>query len=383
MIPALARSGYKRYRQGTFQSGMRAALVRSSYSTSSNSTYGPSHDPSPETEAFLKPFQDDPSHDAEPRTHLALLPTAKLSLAFCFLWFVANYFAIGCLQHTTVASATILTSTSSIWTLLIGSITGTEKFTYRKLCGVFASFLGIVLISRADLSSDTSAEAPTLTTRSPIDFPDKRPSEIALGDSLALFSAMLYGIYAITLKKTTDRARSLSLNMPLFFGMVGLFNFILLMPIFPILHYSGWETFSLPPTRRIWTILLVNSMSSLAADICWAYAMVLTSPLVVTVGLSLCIPFSLVGEMILQGRYEGWLYWIGAAVVVSSFVFVDGEERKDEVAVGEGAEQANTGDAEAGDGAVEGLLLARHESGICDSAGETMDDDAVRTRSTR
>ena len=58
--------------------------------------------------------------------------------------------------------------------------------------------------------------------------------------------------------------------------------------------------------------------------------MVLTSPLVVTVGLSLTIPLSLVGEMVLQGRTEGFVYWLGAAVVVGSFVFVDREEVKEE-----------------------------------------------------
>ena len=58
--------------------------------------------------------------------------------------------------------------------------------------------------------------------------------------------------------------------------------------------------------------------------------MVLTSPLVVTVGLSLTIPLSLVGEIVLQGRTEGFVYWLGAAVVVGSFVFVDREEVKEE-----------------------------------------------------
>lgn len=77
---------------------------------------------------------------------------------------------------------------------------------------------------------------------------------------------------------------------------------------------------------------MCNAVSSLLSDICWAYAMVLTSPLIVTVGLSLTIPVSLVGEMIIQGRFEGLVYWIGAIIVVSSFVFVDQEEMKDEPA---------------------------------------------------
>lgn len=277
------------------------------------------------------------------RTHLALLPTATLAFKFCLLWFGANYFAMACLQYTTVASTTILTSTSSVWTLLIGAVTHTEKFTWRKLAGVLASLFGIALISKIDMgnasdataddndSSDAASRTLTLLVRAVTEFPDKTARELAVGDALALLSAVLYGLYTVMLKQTTVSATPLELNMPLFFGLVGAWNIVLLVPLFPILHWTGIESFQLPPTSRVWWILVLNSVSALASDIAWAYAMVLTSPLVVTVGLSLTIPLSLVGEMLIQGRYEGWLYWLGAAVVVGSFVFVDREEREDEV----------------------------------------------------
>jgi len=259
---------------------------------------------------------------------LELIPTARLSLAFCILWFLANYFAMACLQYTTVASATILNSTSSIWTLLLGALTGTEKFTWKKLCGVLGSLAGIVLISQVDLNSHD--ESSNNTRRALDDFPDKTSYELALGDSLALLSAVIYGFYTINLKKTTILALPKSIHMPTFFGFVGLFNTVLLLPLFPILHFSGLETFALPPNAHIWIILLLNSISSLISDICWAYAMVFTSPLVVTVGLSLTIPLSLVGEMIIQGRFESWIYWVGAMIVVGSFVFVEREEKHEE-----------------------------------------------------
>ena len=88
---------------------------------------------------------------------------------------------------------------------------------------------------------------------------------------------------------------------------------------------------------------MVNAVGALVSDVCWAYAMVLTSPLVVTVGLSLTIPLSLVGEVVIQGRVEGWVYWVGAGVVVGSFVFVDREE------VGEEMVERSTGAVEDGE----------------------------------
>jgi len=277
----------------------------------------------------LKPANTVPStSSAVSEEILGLLPTARLSLAFCILWFLANYFAMACLQYTTVASTTVLTSTSSIWTLLIGALTGTERFTWKKLCGVLGSLAGIVLISQVDLNSN---DEPTQGTKRALDdFPDKTPYELAFGDALALLSAVIYGFYTITLKKTTISALPRSIHMPTFFGFVGLFNIILLLPLFPLLHFTGLETFSVPPDAHIWMILLSNSVSSLVSDICWAYAMVYTSPLVVTVGLSLTIPLSLVGEMIIQGRFESWVYWVGAMIVVGSFVFVEREEKHEE-----------------------------------------------------
>jgi solute carrier family 35, member F5 len=279
--------------------------------------------------------------------HLDTWSTARLSFYFCILWFLANYFALSCLQYTTVASTTILTSTSSVWTLLIGAVTRTEKFTWRKLIGVLASLVGVFLISQVDITSSSGTKPTPPNPNRERDglgesFPDKSSAELAFGDAMAALSAVIYGVYTITLKRTTNSAaqQGKSLNMPLFFGFVGLINTVLLFPLFPILSVLKIETFELPPTRRVWTILLVNSFSSLLSDICWAYAMVLTSPLVVTVGLSLTIPLSLVGELIVQGRSESVIYWIGAIIVVGSFVFVDREEVKEE----KNDEPSNLGD---------------------------------------
>jgi solute carrier family 35, member F5 len=58
--------------------------------------------------------------------------------------------------------------------------------------------------------------------------------------------------------------------------------------------------------------------------------MLLTTPLVVTVGLSLNIPLSLIGEMIQYSQYSSWLYWVGAGVVFISFLFINHESQEEE-----------------------------------------------------
>jgi solute carrier family 35 protein F5 len=207
-----------------------------------------------------------------------------------------------------------------------------ERFTLLKFLGVLASLGGVALISMVDVSGDTDENRGS--------FPHKTPKELAIGDVMAFVSAVLYGFYTVFMKaRIGDETR---VNMPLFFGLVGLANVLLLWPGFIILHLTGVEPFQLPPTSRILNIVLINSASSLVSDFCWAYAMLLTSPLIVTVGLSLTIPCSLVGQMVLDAQYASALYWVGAAIMVLSFLFINHEDRRDEVEGLQGADDAVT-----------------------------------------
>jgi solute carrier family 35 protein F5 len=190
-----------------------------------------------------------------PEEILSVRETAKLSLEFCLLWFGANYLVAGCLEYTSVASSTILTSTSSIWTLIFGSLVRVEHFSYKKLIGVLASLAGIVLISTVDLSGKDN-------DKNRGNFPHKSQGEIAVGDAMAFGSAIMYGLYTVVMKKRIGNEDRV--NMPLFFGLVGLFNVVFLWPGFLILHFTGVEKFGLPPTAKIWTIVLVSIHVSLS-----------------------------------------------------------------------------------------------------------------------
>lgn len=123
-----------------------------------------------------------------------------------------------------------------------------ETFTVKKLVGVLASLAGIFLISRVDLSGSMDDNRGS--------FPHKTTKELALGDAMAIFSAILYGAYAVLMKKRIGNEERI--NMPLFFGLVGLFNVVFLWPGFIILHFLGSEPFELPPTGRIWAVVLVS-----------------------------------------------------------------------------------------------------------------------------
>ena len=132
--------------------------------------------------------------------------------------------------------------------MLFGALLRVEKFSIRKLVGVLASLAGIILISSIDVSGDQDKNRGS--------FPHKSHKQIAIGDVLAFASAVMYGIYTTLMKKRIgDESRA---DMMMFFGFVGLFNLITLLPGFVVLHFTGVETFELPPTKRILAIVLVR-----------------------------------------------------------------------------------------------------------------------------
>lgn len=245
---------------------------------------------------------------------LTVKETAKLSLVFCLLWFIANWFNNACFSYTSVASGTILSSTSGIFTLGLGAIFKVEKITFWKLVGITISFGGVCLIGASDLKKSSL----NLSTFS-----------IIIGDLLSLSGAFFYGCYTTFLKyKVGDENR---MNMQLFLGFVGLINLILLFPMFFVLHYTGIEPFMLPPTHEVWYMLLFNAfVGAFISDLMWVYAVVMTSPLVVTLGLSLTNPLALIGEVLIKHSYVSPLYISGACLVVVGFLVVNRESFKEQ-----------------------------------------------------
>lgn len=264
-----------------------------------------------------------PSHGFGPSpstpSKLTFRETARLALEFCPLWFASNYFIAACLQYTTVASSTVISATSSVFTLAFGVLFGVESFTFRKLLSVGVCLLGVVLISQVDLSGQNDENRGS--------FPEKSAAEMAIGDVLALASAMGYGLYTILLKKRIqDESR---MDVFVFFGFIGVWDLLLLWPGLAILHWTGIETFEIPSTGKVWWVIMATGAVSLISDVSWTYSMLLTSPLVITVGLSLGIPISILGQMVINGQNSSLLYWLGSVVVAVSFFIVNQESKRE------------------------------------------------------
>ncbi|KAF8349965.1 vacuolar membrane protein [Amanita rubescens] len=262
----------------------------------------------PEPTASNAPVQE----VGEPRVDLPPLTTkqtAHLALVFCFLWFVANWTLDAALDYTTVASATILSSTSGFFTLGIGRLLRVEVLTRTKILSVVVSFFGVVLVYLSDSGRKRSTSGITVN----------QPNRPVLGDFLALVSAVFYALYVILLKiRIGSESR---INMKLFFGFVGLFNILLAWPVGLFLHVIGAEVFEWPTSMNEVLALLINMGITVSSDFLYVIAMLRTTPLVVTVGLSLTIPFSIVGDIMLGHSIHVQVI-LGAMLIMSSFVAV-------------------------------------------------------------
>ncbi|KZO90098.1 hypothetical protein CALVIDRAFT_523194 [Calocera viscosa TUFC12733] len=274
------------------QRGRRVSLerARSAHSLS------PPHLPPTPLEGILPP--------------LTVREHASLGGIFCILWFVANWSVNASLEYTSVASSTILASMSGFFTLAIGSALGVEPFSWAKIGAVVASFGGVLMVSLSDGNADTPSTSP----------------HVILGDMLALLSALFYACYVLFLKIRAQHESRL--NAQLFFGFVGLFNTLGLWPIALILHFTGVEPFAIPHGGMAWGALGLNMFITLSSDYLYVLAMMKTTPLVVTIGLSLTIPLAVLGDMWF-GHYATLQTVFGAVLVLFAFSAVGWDSAKE------------------------------------------------------
>lgn len=209
-----------------------------------------------------------------------------------------------------------------------------------------SSVTGVVIVSLSDSTLPTPPAGeprgqPAIEIESPT------PAHPLLGDGLALLSALAYAAYVLLLKvRIRNEAR---ISMTLFFGFVGMFNIVMFWPMGILLHALGVETFEWPHGRDLVAGLFFNAAitfvsgshacisarqpeweadhdpefsTTQVSDALYLRAMLLTSPLTVTLGLSLSIPLALVGDLVYRrsGEPVQLAAIIGGVLVLGSFV---------------------------------------------------------------
>lgn len=190
-----------------------------------------------------------PASDLPP---LSIVETGILAMQFAVVWFAANWSFVAALGYTSVASGTTLGASSGFFTLLLGSMVGTDTFAPGKVVSVVLSFLGVALVTWSDHGTPSASAGAA-------------PNPL-LGDMLAILSALCaylarltcagYAVYVTLLKVRIGSEDRIS--MPLFFGFVGLFNLVAFWPVGLVLDWLGIEPLALPSDANMWLGVVVN-----------------------------------------------------------------------------------------------------------------------------
>lgn len=240
-----------------------------------------------------------------PRGKASFRQIARISAIISPLWFTANFTYNQSLNMTSVTSSTIVSSTSTVFTFLLSVLVLREPFRWLKLAGVVFCMAGNMTTILNDSGSDGDSGA----------------SDHALGDLVALFAAFMYGVYTTAIRRLIPDDESVSIS--LFFGFLGVINFVGLLPIVLAFHYSGIESLAGLTAEILLLIGIKGLFDNVLSDYLWARAVLLTSPTVATVGLSLTVPLAIVADYVFHRMAPTLVTLAASALVIVGFVLIN------------------------------------------------------------
>lgn len=230
-----------------------------------------------------------------------------IALAMAPLFFLSDWVYTLGLKMTSVASSSTINALTGLFTLGIGAMMNVERFSRSKLLAAIITIAGVAIISAQDEK--------------------KEGAESLWGDLVNILAAIIYSLYTTVLKFKSGPPGALDVSM--LFGMIGFVVMVGGTPGFAILDILGWETFELPPPRVAWMLFLNAWVGTVVSDFLWAKSIVLTTPMIGTLALSLSVPLSVVLDYFLRGVEFSVMYLVGATLVFAGFIAVNLDEMRE------------------------------------------------------
>ena len=232
-------------------------------------------------------------------THLCL----RAALIVSPIWFLANGSYNYSLSWTSPSSNTIISSLSGLFTFMLSVLLVLERFQKLRLLGVIFSIIGAILVGMADFGKDTDSERVS-------------------GDVICLISSFLYASYTVAIRMNLPDDEKKA-PMMLFFGFLGTFNIVIFGTIGVFLWSTGVEDLSGLTWKTFGMVVLKALFDNVLSDYLWAKAVLLTSPTMATIALTLTIPGPLFIDTMIHGFEVSSVYRIaGGLCVIVGFVFV-------------------------------------------------------------
>jgi solute carrier family 35 protein F5 len=238
------------------------------------------------------------------------------------------------LKHTSVASSTVLVSTSCVFVLFLSVVLRLEPFRYGKVIGVLFAVLGTAMTTWQDAAKqedfDNSMEAADNT------FYDNGSSSSSLnsnldmvyGDMYSLLAAVGYAVYSVQALVLCPQNEELY-SMTLLLGYVGV---ICSVPLLPMALYKVYELV-LNDTMSwyfLGILIIKGLLDFVVTDYLLFRAVMLTSATIANVGLGLTIPLAFAADLIFKSMAVTTLQAAGAFTVLAGFILVNWMSNLDE-----------------------------------------------------
>jgi len=233
---------------------------------------------------------------------LTVAETAQLALSFSLLFFAGNYSYQAALSYTEAGIVNVLSASSCLFTLVLSAIfpsTQLDRLSLTKVVAVLFTVAGVVLVSYSDL---------------------KLEEGIPLGSLWTLAGAIFYSSYIVFLRRKIDHEEKL--DVPMFFGFVGLFCFLFLWPLFFVLHFTNHEHFDLPNKEQLLAMLVNGVVGTVLSELLWLFGCFYTSSLIATLSISLTIPLTTFADVLVKKVAYDQLFYIGSIPMFVSFFLV-------------------------------------------------------------